>query len=59
MNLSDEQKAAVAARIERLRAEIEKYVADANNTVSHMNGRIAELESLLQPEAEPVENEAE
>ncbi len=58
MNLSDEQKAAIAARIERLKADLDKYVADANNTVSHMNGRIAELESLLQPEAEAVKSEA-
>ena len=58
MNLSDEQKAAIAARIEQLKADLDKYVADANNTVSHMNGRIAELESLLQPEAEAVKSEA-
>ena len=56
MNLSDQQKAEIVARIERLKADLDKYVADANNTVSHMNGRIAELESLLQPEA--VKSEA-
>lgn len=47
MTFTDETIVDIKARITALTAERDNFVAEANRTIANLNGRIAELQYLL------------
>ncbi len=55
MTFTDETIVDIKARITALTAERDNFVAEANRTIANLNGRIAELQYLLDVAADKRE----
>ena len=49
-------RAEIQHKIEQLKTERDKFVQQANGQVTFLNGKIAGLEELIAPKAEPPTN---